>query len=707
MRHETTYRQSLSHNAKALIRLMLALAGFTGATGTASQTLAQGLEGQKYTGERLVSRAEYREKIRGMWLGQCIANWTGLQTEGRHTTGTFLTDAAWGFPQPYSNGFPLEYKWFFNPWWADDDTDIEYVYQHLMLQHDTLDLSPEQLAAGWVLHINRYIWVSNATARGLIGRGVLPPATSLASVNVNRLAIDAQLTTEFYGMFSPGMPGRAMQTADLPIRTTASGFAAHASQFYVALYALAPVAPRSMSAQEKTMWLVEQAREYIPDGSRASEIVDFVVADYLANADPTDWESTRDKLYQRYHLNAAANGYVYRGWAESAINFATGVMALVYGQGDYRQSVKIGTLSGWDSDNGTATMGGLLGLINGYDHIRNQFGGGPRENFWILRTRDNLPDYTGGADAFEDTFGMMADRVLSLIERNIEAHGGVVQGGDWVLAPVEREGVPLLYSPTAREDTRSVNNSVRRAGGTVTATCVAGGGTTAPPAQRGTASTAHVANGLETKFDGLEEVEATRTYFTTQGMGTGSGGEVSIEVTYDRPVEVHTIRFIEGDHFTDGTGNGGWFGDLQGAGRGFSVRGVDGVWMDAVGVLATAQDAARPFQILDYVLTQSVVATGIRVRGVAGGTSQFVTCGELDALSSPLPIPRQNFDVSGDGVVGVDDVYAWMMGFQNGTGVELDGIDPGNSGYGDKVDGSYMVTGIRLKERARMMQGRQ
>ena len=29
----------------------------------------------------ILSRSEYAEKLQGFWLGQCIANWTGLITE--------------------------------------------------------------------------------------------------------------------------------------------------------------------------------------------------------------------------------------------------------------------------------------------------------------------------------------------------------------------------------------------------------------------------------------------------------------------------------------------------------------------------------------------------------------------------------------------------------------------------------------------------
>jgi hypothetical protein len=650
------------------------------AAGIAAAVVVSTAVGQSYSGQRLVKEAAYREQLRGMWLGECIANWTGLQTEGRHRAPPFLTDASWGVVQPYSNGFPLEHKWFFNPWWADDDTDIEYVYQHLMVSQDTLFLTPEQIAQGWTLHINRFIWVSNATARGLIGRGVMPPSTGIASANVNRLAIDAQLTTELFGVLAPGMPGRALELADLPIRTSAAGYAVHASQFFVVLYSLASQVPASLSGRDKAVWLVQEGRRYVPDGSRAAEVIDFVLADFLANPDVNDWEATRDRMYVRYVQNPGANGWVYRDWFESAVNLGTGVMALLYGQGDYKKTVQVGTLSGWDSDNGTATMGGLLGLMNGYDWVRAQFNNGPRENFWILRTRDALPDYTGGADAFEDTFAQMADRLMPLVRRSVAEGGGLVGNGLWLIPPVSGDAA-LAASPTYRLDARSANNRVRRAGGVVTASVVAGGGVGVPPFNRGSGVAGQFTNGLETGFGGEEESDATRTYYSSQGKGT-LAGEVWMTVEYDRHVEAHTVRYIGGDVFNDATGVGGWCVSPR-----VEVR-VGGVWEPATGAWDQAVVPTRPFQMMDFVLAAAVQVTGVRVIATAGGSSAFLTCSELDVLSSPPAAAVQSFDCSGDGVVGVDDLYAWEMMRR-----DLDG-----DGVIGETDRAYLMRAVRWGE---------
>ena len=54
-------------------------------------------------GDKIISRLDYLNKLYGFWLGQCIANWTGLITEmdkigniGNIKTGKFYTREDWG-----------------------------------------------------------------------------------------------------------------------------------------------------------------------------------------------------------------------------------------------------------------------------------------------------------------------------------------------------------------------------------------------------------------------------------------------------------------------------------------------------------------------------------------------------------------------------------------------------------------------------------
>jgi len=198
--------------------LALALvSGLVLACGAPGSALAQ-------TGGQEISRAEYAGRLRAMWLGEAIANWTGLTTEGVKEGAPFYTDADWGLDQDvdWKSNDVIEFV-LQDPWLADDDTDIEYVYLHLLDRHATNLLTPAQIADGWREHVNEYIWVSNLQARSLMEQGVLPPMTGNIAANADSLQIDAQLTTELFGALAPGMPDQALRLANLPILTTASG----------------------------------------------------------------------------------------------------------------------------------------------------------------------------------------------------------------------------------------------------------------------------------------------------------------------------------------------------------------------------------------------------------------------------------------------------------------------------------------------------
>ena len=84
------------------------------------------------------------------------------------------------------------------------------------------------------------------------------------------------------------------------------------------------------------------------------------------------------------------------------------------GQGDFKETVKIGALAGWDSDNPTATWGSLLGFMIGKDGIESAFGRTFSNRFNIHRTRQNFPN--DGIDTFEN----MAKTGIFIIDRVVQ-----------------------------------------------------------------------------------------------------------------------------------------------------------------------------------------------------------------------------------------------------------------------------------------------
>ena len=400
----------------------------------------KGLEYPEYSpsGDDLViSRSAYHEKLKGFWLAECIANWTGLRTEGVKKTGPFYTDEDWGTKRGRRkgrNGEPQMIEFVLVPegevWGADDDTDIEYIYQSILDTNDTSVVSGEHIRDGWLKHIKHkeqnFLWVSNEKALHLMIDGLVPPQTSMPENNEHFDQIDAQLTTEIFGLFAPTRADIALKMSHMPIRTTAYRDAEWIAEFYVIMHALASSVDPDMSTHQQVMWLAEEARGRLPNESFPAKMYDFVKREYEKNPDKDNWEATRDYLNWR-HTGQTIDGYNYRSWFDAGINYGASLISLFYGQGDLKRTIKIGSLCGWDSDNPTATWGGLLGFLIGEKGVDEAFPDVKLSKLYrIGRTRVNFPDRTPDQPG-DDSFELMSTRGIHVIDRVVieEMGGGV------------------------------------------------------------------------------------------------------------------------------------------------------------------------------------------------------------------------------------------------------------------------------------------
>jgi hypothetical protein len=352
-------------------------------------------------------------------------------------TGDFYTRADWGQPdQPniwsdkpsdLSPTIDFVFRDTNEIWGADDDTDIEYMYQYLLYTNQTSILSPKQIQQGWLKHIKEeeenFLWVSNQRAFDLMRADILPPITSLPDSNEHFEMIDAQLTTEIFGLFAPSRPDMALKMAYLPIRTTARKNAVWISEFYVIMHALASKVDKQQSMKEQTQWMANMARKHLPNDSYSAKMYDYVKKLYDANI---TWEAARDSVYQRYQVeemdgyDITAQNIYCNGCFAAGINFAASMVSLFYGEGDLLETIKIGVLAGWDSDNPTATWAGLLGFMLGKDGVEQAFNRKFSNRFNIHRTRINFPN---GIDTFEN----MAKMGVFVIDRVVQEqmNGGV------------------------------------------------------------------------------------------------------------------------------------------------------------------------------------------------------------------------------------------------------------------------------------------
>ena len=394
------------------------------------------LEYKNYTPtgkEIIVSRNDYFNRLKGFWLAQCIANWTGLVTEndkigniGKSKTGDFYTREDWGKKDELnlpSNKVDRYIDFVFEGtdgmWGADDDTDIEYMYQHLLYMNKTSKLSGNQVRDGWLKHIKHeeqnYLWVSNQRALDLMISGIVPPETSDPVKNPDFDMIDAQLTTEVFGFYSPGRPDFAIEMAELPIKTTARFNAEWISKFYVSMYSLAANSNPNLSIKENLLIMADKSRDQLPNDSYASKMYDFVKKQYNESL---PWETIRDNVYIRYQVeekdgyDITSRNLKCNGCFAAGINFAASLISLFAGEGDLKETIKLGSLMGWDSDNPTATWGGLIGFMIGHHGVEKAFNREFSEEYNIHRTRQN---FSNGIDNFTNMANVgvfITDRVV-------------------------------------------------------------------------------------------------------------------------------------------------------------------------------------------------------------------------------------------------------------------------------------------------------
>ena len=331
----------------------------------------------------------YLDKVRGAWQAALVANHTGLVHEGRYLDR----------PSP-ADGIELV---LLDAWPTDDDTAVEWVDLHIM---ETYGLEPSyaQIRDEWVDHLNNDIWVSTLRARQLMDQGILPPETGGADLNPEGVwSIDAQLQTELFGLIAPGLPEQAARRAVYFARVTNSGLAVEVSAFYATMYALA-------FFESDVPALIEIAQTHFSPNSRVNEIVDRV--EHWQRRFPDDWRETRRRVKQAYATDPM--------WWASKVNFASTIMALLYGEGDLMRTMTIAALAGWDADNNATTSAGLVGLMQGFENLPD-----------AVRTASDVyynEDVTGGMPRYQSVAEIVA-RTQALAELALRGAGGWVRDG--------------------------------------------------------------------------------------------------------------------------------------------------------------------------------------------------------------------------------------------------------------------------------------
>jgi hypothetical protein len=332
--------------------------------------------------ERRIRVAEYEDKVYASWLGQCIGNMYGLAHENIYLDEPRTTPIE-GWAEK-----SLKQIREYNGAFSDDDTDIEYVDLFLMEKYGP-EPTYENVTEFWIRCINKYIWVANRSARDLMNQGYLPPLTGRKGLNPNWFQIDPQLVCEIWAATAPGMLDYAAAKADWAAKVTNDDWGTHPTIWYNTMYSAA-------FFESNPERLCQIGYEHLPAGSLFRQAIDDVRK--WKSQHGADWVAVRKKIKEKY-LDGKGMPEDYATSGVGAIlNGALGVMALLYGQGDFEKTINMACMAGYDADNQTATLAGLIALAKGsasiprkYTHVVETWTL-PLNDFYKNRTRDDLPD---------------------------------------------------------------------------------------------------------------------------------------------------------------------------------------------------------------------------------------------------------------------------------------------------------------------------
>jgi ADP-ribosylglycohydrolase len=318
---------------------------------------------------------ELYDRLYGAWLGRCAGCLLGKPTEG------WSSDRMWGYLRDLDR-YPLDdyferdvdeavrerYDLDERNGFVDDvehmvrDDDIDYTVMGLdIVKEHGLAFDSDDVAMYW---LNTIPGCMTYTAERVAYRNFLnlvSPPESARVRNPYREGIGAQIRADFYGYVSLGDPEQAAALAWRDARISHVKNGVYGSMWVAAMLAAAPAA-------EDPREVIVTGLSEVPAESRLADAVGDVIEWYESGVGYDEavscihdrWDEDIDRIYD---------------WLHTISNAQVVTVGLLYGEGDYEQSITRAVQACFDTDCNGATVGSVVGMMLGAEALPEKWVG--------------------------------------------------------------------------------------------------------------------------------------------------------------------------------------------------------------------------------------------------------------------------------------------------------------------------------------------
>lgn len=274
-----------------------------------------------------------KDKILACWIGKNIGGTMGGPYEW---TRDFLDIKGYSSPK----GEPL----------PNDDLDLQLAWLMALERYGVKNFDANTLAENW-LNLIVPNWAEYGIGKKNLKLGLLPPLSGEYENDKWKNSNGAWIRSEIWACLAPGYPNIAIKYAIMDAGIDhGMGEGLYAEIFTAALESIA-------FFETDIRKIVETALTFIPHTCRVAQCVTLVLKEYDKK---TPYKDVRNML-----IDSTKD----LGWFQAPANLGFVTIGLIYGEGDFKNSMIYAINCGDDTDCTGGTVGAVMGIIGGTEGI--------------------------------------------------------------------------------------------------------------------------------------------------------------------------------------------------------------------------------------------------------------------------------------------------------------------------------------------------